>query len=98
MLAAGGKDALGACPWKFYQQLNCILFSGKDSRPSTIDSTISDDRIRQAVHDEMDHYQKHGDKEYATVNKDGRKLAVINADDLEDGLIIVPGIQVLFLL
>ena len=46
----------------------------------------------------MDHYQKHGDKEYATVNKDGRKLAVINADDLEDGLIIVPGIQVLLLL
>lgn len=92
------KGCFRCVPVKILSTSNCILFSGKDSRPSTIDSTISDDRIRQAVHDEMDHYQKHGDKEYATVNKDGRKLAVINADDLEDGLIIVPGIQMLLLL
>lgn len=38
----------------------------------------------------MDHYQRR-DNNYQTVDKDGRKLAVINADDLEDGLIIVNG-------
>ena len=32
---------------------------------------------------ERDHYQ--------TVHRDGRKLAVINADEMEDGIILVPG-------
>ena len=44
----------------------------------------------------MDHYQR-GDNtdnnNIKTINKDGRKLAVINADDLDDGIIIVPGHQ-----
>ena len=34
---------------------------------------------------ERDHYQ--------TVHRDGRKLAVINADEMEDGIILVPGTQ-----
>ena len=61
--------------------------SGKDSRPSTIssDSQFSDTRIKKVVAEEMerDHYQ--------TVHRDGRKLAVINADEMEDGIILVPG-------
>ena len=67
--------------------LTSSLCSGKDSRPSTIssDSQFSDTRIKKVVAEEMerDHYQ--------TVHRDGRKLAVINADEMEDGIILVPG-------
>ena len=42
----------------------------------------------------MDHYQRKDNKSYDTIDKDGRKLAVINADDLDDGLIIVPGTRI----
>ena len=42
--------------------------------------------------DEMDHYQG-----LRTVNKDGRKLAVLSADELEDGLILIPGAECPFL-
>lgn len=64
--------------------------SGKNSRPSTIssDSEFSDTRIKRVVKDEMDHYQG-----LRTVNKDGRKLAVLSADELEDGLILIPGAE-----
>ena len=69
--------------------LTSSLCSGKDSRPSTIssDSQFSDTRIKKVVAEEMerDHYQ--------TVHRDGRKLAVINADEMEDGIILVPGTQ-----
>ena len=36
----------------------------------------------------MDHYQG-----LKRVNKDGRRLAVLSADELEDGLILIPGAQ-----
>ena len=64
--------------------------SGKDSRPSTLgsDTDFSDTRINRAVKDEMDHYQG-----LKRVNKDGRRLAVLSADELEDGLILIPGAE-----
>ena len=62
--------------------------SGKDSRPSTLgsDTDFSDTRITRAVKDELDHYQG-----LKRVNRDGRRLAVLSADELEDGLILIPG-------
>ena len=49
----------------------------------------SEDLIKEAVQKEMDNYNNNN--QYPTVNKDGKKMAVIDADQLEDGLIIVPG-------
>ena len=44
------------------------------------------------MQDELDHYQRRDNNNYQrTVDKDGRRLAVINADEFDDGLIIVPG-------
>ena len=50
----------------------------------------SEDMIKEAVQKEMDNYNNNNNQ-YATVNKDGKKMAVIDADQIEDGLIIVPG-------
>ena len=49
----------------------------------------SEDLIKEAVQKEMDNYNNNN--QYPTVNKDGKKMAVIDADQIEDGLIIVPG-------
>ena len=52
----------------------------------------NEDLIKEAVQKELDNYNNnHSNNQYTTVNKDGKKMAVINADQLEDGLIIVPG-------
>ena len=53
----------------------------------------NEDLIKEAVQKELDSYNNNNfnNNQYTTVNKDGRKMAVINADELEDGLIIVPG-------
>ena len=50
----------------------------------------SEDMIKEAVQKEMDNYNNNNNQ-YTTVNKDGKKMAVIDADQIEDGLIIVPG-------
>ena len=54
----------------------------------------NEDLIKEAVQKELDNYNNNhlSNNQYTTVNKDGKKMAVINADELEDGLIIVPGI------
>lgn len=59
--------------------------TGKDSRSSTLssDTNFSDTRIDGAVKDKMDQ----------RVNKDERRLAVLSADKLEDGLILLPGAE-----
>ena len=54
----------------------------------------NEDLIKEAVQKELDNYNNnnsHNKNPYTTVDKDGKKMAVINADELEDGLIIVPG-------
>ena len=55
----------------------------------------NEDLIKEAVQKELDNYNNNNNNQYnnqyTTVNKDGKKMAVINADQLEDGLIIVPG-------
>ena len=51
----------------------------------------SEDLIKEAVQKEMVNYTNNNNNQYATVNKDGKKLAIIDADKFEDGLIIVPG-------
>ena len=54
----------------------------------------NEDLIKEAVQKQLDNYNNNhpNNNQYSTVNKDGKKMAVINADQLEDGLIIVPGI------
>ena len=53
----------------------------------------NEDLIKEAVQKQLDNYNNNhpNNNQYSTVNKDGKKMAVINADQLEDGLIIVPG-------
>ena len=72
-----------------------IVFRSKSSRPNTIgsDTMYNEDLIKEAVQKELDNYNNNhlSNNQYTTVNKDGKKMAVINADELEDGLIIVPG-------
>ena len=55
------------------------------------DTMYSEDLIKEAVQKEMVNYTNNNNNQYATVNKDGKKLAIIDADKFEDGLIIVPG-------
>ena len=55
----------------------------------------SSDQIRAAVRREQGRDKKHsrerGELELGAVERDGSRLAVINRDQIEDGLIIVPG-------
>ena len=48
----------------------------------------NEDLIKEAVQKELDSYNNNNfnNNQYTTVNKDGKKMAVINADELEDGL------------
>lgn len=77
----------------------------KGSRPNSVNSYNSDE-IRNVVrnedfrkndaHNNFDNHQiKFHDsleqRGYETITRDGNRLAVINAEDIEDGLIIVPG-------
>ena len=75
-------------------------FGAKSSRPNTIgsDTMYNEDLIKEAVQKELDNYSNNNNNnyhsnQYTTVDKDGKKMAVINADELEDGLIIVPGMR-----
>ena len=86
----------------FINYLTELVFRTKSSRPNTIgsDTMYNEDLIKEAVQKELDNYNNNhlnNNHQYTTVNKDGKKMAVINADQLEDGLIIVPGIMVVCL-
>ena len=58
------------------------------------DTMYSEDLIKEAVQKEMVNFNNNNNNnQYTTVNKDGKKMAIIDADQLGDGLIIVPGNQ-----
>jgi hypothetical protein len=83
-----------------------LVYRGKGSRPNSVNSYDSAE-IRNVVRNEnftkneatknVDNHQIKftndgiDQRGYNTITRDGARLAVINAEDIEDGLIIVPG-------